>query len=359
MVLHAPFQTAITPTLAEKVACLARAETYGLAGRQVAARETHMSWVFFAGARVYKLKKPVRFPYLDFSTLARRARACRAEAAINRVSAPGVYLGVERLVLRGETLALGGQGEVVDWLVVMRRLDPTTMLDARIEASELTGTDVTRLIATLTRFYRKAAPVREIPELHLSHWRDRLAENRCVLTMARLGMPSGRVRFVDAALQRLLRTRAGLVLERAAGGRIRDCHGDLRPEHVCLDEQVLLIDRLEFSPSLRAIDPLQELAYLDLECRALGRPDVGRRVTEGVARRLGERVDPALYLFYRAHQAMLRARLSIAHLLDPEPRTPEKWPRKARAYLSLAHRDAARLNVLLSRPASPSAPRRP
>ncbi|MDD3838397.1 MAG: hypothetical protein PHG43_11245 [Phenylobacterium sp.] len=350
--------TAPAPSLAEKVAVLRRAETYGLPPGEVAARMTHMSSVFFAGDRVYKLKKPVRFSYLDFSTLARRAQACRMEASINRASAPGVYLGVEPLVLRDGALALGGAGEAVDWLVVMRRLDPSTMLEARIAAGGPEAAETTRLVAAIADFYRRAARVSVRPDGHLKHWREQLAFNRRILMTPRLGMPAGQVRFVDAALQRVVRARPGLILGRVTAGRILDCHGDLRPEHVCLEARVLLIDRLEFSRALRAIDPLQELAYLDLECRALGRPDIGRRIARGVVRRLGEPADPALYLFYRAHQAMLRARLSIAHLLDPEPRTPEKWPWKARAYLALARRDAVRLTVLLNRREDRSSPRR-
>src|SRR5208283_2544205 len=96
---------------------------------EVVRRETHMSEVFLADDRVYKLKKPVRFPYLDFSTLARREAACRAELKLNRRLAPNVYLGVVPLACSAQGLAIAGDGEVVDWLVVMTRLDESQMLD--------------------------------------------------------------------------------------------------------------------------------------------------------------------------------------------------------------------------------------
>src|SRR5690349_5668736 len=97
-----------------------------------------MSWVFLAGSRVFKLKKPVRFPYLDFSTLVRREIACRAELRLNRRLAPDIYLDVVPLVAHGDTLSIGGEGVPVDWLVVMKRLDGRFMLDRLIEERRLT-----------------------------------------------------------------------------------------------------------------------------------------------------------------------------------------------------------------------------
>ena len=115
---HSPTST----SLAEKIAFLGRADSYG-AISPVVCRETHMSWVFVTGAEAYKLKKPLRLPYLDFSTLERRRAACEAELTLNRRLAPDVYKRVEPLTLSGGRYRLGGTGEVVDWLVVMRRLD--------------------------------------------------------------------------------------------------------------------------------------------------------------------------------------------------------------------------------------------
>lgn len=104
-----------------------------------------------------------------------------------------------------------------------------------------------------------------------------------------------------------------------------------------------IIDCLEFGPKLRALDPLDELAFLHLECERLGGLWAAERIRWHLARALGDDASSGLFLFYRSHRAMLRARLSIAHLLDANPRTPEKWPRLARVYLNLAATDAARL----------------
>jgi aminoglycoside phosphotransferase family enzyme len=339
------------PSIADKVAFLGQAGAYGLGAAPVARRETHMSWLFFVDETVFKLKKPVRFSYLDFSTLARREAACRAEYALNQQLAPQVYEGVVPLVRTSRGLALGGEGEVVDWLVRMRRLDQDLSLEARLLAGATAPAELDALAALLARFYRRAPRVRVPPGRRLADWRAAIAENARVLTDPRLGLPAGRVRAVLALQRRFLRVRGDLLVARARQGRIVDAHGDLRPEHVWMGPPIKIIDRLEFSAALRAVDPLDELAFLGVEAERLGAAGAGARIARRTMVALHEEAPPALYLFYRTHRALLRARLSIAHLLEPDPRTPEKWPRQARAYLEIAVRDARALAVLLRSPA--------
>lgn len=335
--------------LADKVAFLSGPDAHGGAA-PVARRETHMSWLFFMDGDVLKLKKPVRFPYLDFSTLARREAACRAEVALNQRLAPGIYLGVTPLRRGPSGLSLGGEGGTVDWLVHMRRFDQSRTLEARLQAGPVPDAELDGLADLLARFYRQARRVRLMPETYLARLRDGLAYHRRVLLEPRLGLADGRTRQVLAVLARFIRTRAPLLADRVAAGRILDAHGDLRPEHVYLGPPLKIIDRLEFSASLRAVDPLDELAFLDLEMERLGHPAAGARTARRAIAALHETAPPELYLFYRCYRATLRARLAVAHLLEPDPRTPAKWPAQARSYLAIAARDAGRLAVRLNRP---------
>lgn len=338
--------------LREKVAFLSEANAYPGQTGPVARRETHMSWLFFVDDVVYKLKKPVKFPYLDFSTPDFREAACRAELALNQRLAPDIYEAVVPLVATGLGLTLGGPGEAVDWLVRMRRFDPARTLEARLAAGELTTAELDVLADLLAGFYRTARRVHLTPETYVRSFHDGLAYHRRVLLEPRLGLPGGLVRQILAVQKRFLRTHARLLETRARRGRILDAHGDLRPEHIWMGPPIKMIDRLEFSARLRAVDPLDELAFLDLETERLGAPETGARISRRVIAALHERPQPKLYLFYRCYRATLRARLAIAHMLEPQPRTPEKWPRQARAYLAMAVRDAGRLERLISRPGS-------
>jgi aminoglycoside phosphotransferase family enzyme len=335
------------PTLDEKVEFLGRPEAYSPATNDLARRETHMSWVFLAGDRVYKLKKPVRFPYLDFSTLALREAACRAELQLNRRLAPEVYLGVVPLVATTHGLSIGGSGVTVDWLVVMRRLDESETLEHRIQTGRVATWQLDRLAATLLQFYQRAVPVALEPVRYLSDWHRALAYNRRVLLEPRLRCPAGLVRHVDAVQRKFLSRRSALLDARVRARRIIDGHGDLRPEHIFLGDPVKIIDCLEFNARLRAVDPVDEIAFLSLECERLGAARAGEHVRRRVLGGLPDGGTEELFLFYRCQRASLRARLAIAHLLEPNPRTPQKWPRLARDYLRIAARDAARLERLI------------
>lgn len=334
------------PTLDAKVEFLSRPDSYGLSA-PVVRHETHMSWVFLAGDRAFKLKKPVRFPYLDFSTLERREQACRTELRLNRRLAPDIYLDVLPLTASAGALRLGGERTPVDWLVVMRRLDERFMLDRLIADGQVTVRQLDRLIEVLARFYRTAAPTFLAPQVLLADFSHSLADNRRVLFDARFGLPSGLMRRADSVQRRFLQRHGDLIAARLRHRRIVDGHGDLRPEHISLDDKVRIIDCLEFNARLRVVDPFDEIAYLGLECERLGAPWVGDYLQRRMKHVLRDGPADELFAFYRCHRASLRARLAIAHLMEAHPRTPEKWPKVTRAYLAIADESARRLEAHL------------
>ncbi len=346
------------PLLGEKIEFLLRGDSYRPPAREVVRRETHMSEVFLADDRAFKLKKPVHFPYLDFSTLARREAACRAELSLNRRLAGDIYRDVVPLTYSRSGLTIGGPGAVVDWLVVMRRLGEAQMLDRTIEQKRLHRWQLDRLATTLAQFYRRAHAVFMSPARYQVEFGRSLAFNRRVLLDPRFALPAGRIRYVDAMQRRFLAERAALLAERVRARRIIDGHGDLRPEHIWLGDPVRIIDCLEFNAALRMVDPFDEIAFLCIECERLGAGWAGEYLRRHIMHALRDGHSEELFIFYRCHRATLRARLAIAHLLEPNPRTPEKWPVLARTYLELAAADAVRLERRLRKPGGRSGCRR-
>jgi len=337
------------PSLAGKIKFFMRGDSYRPPVREVVRHETHMSEVFLADDRVYKLKKPVRFPYLDFSTLARREAACRAELTLNRRLAPNVYLDVIPLTCSAQGLAIAGDGKVVDWLVVMTRLDESQMLDRVIEERRLHRWQLDRLAATLGKFYRRAHAVFVSPEAYCTQFRQSLDYNQRILLDPRFNLPAGSVRHLDAVQRRFLSAREGLLKERVRTRHIVDGHGDLRPEHIWLGDPIRIIDCLEFNPKLRMVDPFDEVAFLCVECERLGAAWAGEYLRRRIMHALHDGHSEELFTFYRCHRATLRARLAIAHLLEPNPRTPAKRTPLARAYLRLAAADAVALERSLKK----------
>jgi aminoglycoside phosphotransferase family enzyme len=338
------------PALDAKVAYLSRPDAYPMPRSSVVVRETHMSWVFLAGDRVYKLKKPVRFPYLDFSTIERREQACRAELRLNRRLAPDIYLGVLPLTDSGRGLAIGGDGVPVDWLVCMKRLDERFMFERLISDRRVEVSQLDRLVDVLAHFYRVATPVFLSPAVHLADLVRGLAYNRRVLLDPRFIIPAGLVRRIDRAQRRFLERRGGLIADRLRHRRIIDGHGDLRPEHIWFDDQVRIIDCLEFNPRLRVVDPFDEVAYLSMECERLGAGWIGEYLLRRMKHVLRDGPADELFTFYHCHRASLRARLAIAHLYEAHPRTPDKWPRRALDYLTLADKSACKIELFLRTP---------
>ncbi|UCG98271.1 MAG: hypothetical protein JSW31_03950 [Burkholderiales bacterium] len=319
-------------SLLEKAALLSRPATYGPGVTEVETVETHMSLLFLAGPTVYKLKKPVVYPFLDFSTLAARERSCRDELRLNRRLAPDVYLGLSRITREaGGTLALDGDGEVVDWLVRMRRLPAGRTLDRLITAGTVTAAQVDAVAAVLARFYAGAERGRLDAHGYVEQLRSEHAISRAVIG----AFEDGLARTLLDDVQRFLDQDQALLRARVANGRIVDGHGDLRPEHVWLNTPPLVIDCLEFNQRLRQVDPFDEITYLGLECARLGAPWIGQRLLQRLSAALDDAIDPRLVRFYARYRACVRARLALAHLDEPSPREPQRWQPLARAYLRL------------------------
>lgn len=319
----------------EKVLFLASPSTHG--GQPPEVVETHMSWLFLAGDRVLKLKKPVRTSFLDFSTLAARAFNCGEEVRLNRRLAPGLYIGATPLVRTpGGQLQIGEApgAEIVDWLVDMRRLPQARMLDNAIRAGTVDPADIDRLGAVLAQFFRAAPVVALSAAAYVERFEALQDANRALLLLPQFGELAA-ARVLDA-VDRLRERHAALLGARADGSHVREGHGDLRPEHVALDGTPVVIDCLEFNPVLREVDPFDELAFLGLECWMLGAAWIQPRLIAHVARALDDTPSPTVLALYTAHRALLRARLSAAHLLDPQPRTPERWLPQAARYLAEA-----------------------
>jgi aminoglycoside phosphotransferase family enzyme len=339
---------AVQPAVAaspEKVRFLSLAAAHGPVG-DIDRRETHMSWVFLTPQYAYKLKKSVRYPFLDFSTLAAREYFCREELRLNRRLAPDVYLDVVPLLQRDDRLQLGGETAgrtVVDWLVKMRRLPADRMLDAAIRNGTVGPEQIDALGDVLAGFYRSVPQANLSTSAYAERFAREQATNRAVLLRPEFDAlcvaATEALGALDDAFERQRTALAGRARER----RIVEGHGDLRPEHVCLIEPPVVIDCLEFNRALREVDPFDELCFLGLECAAVGATWIGPRLMGRCARLLEDAPEPQLLAFYTAYRALLRARLSAAHLLEPAPREPDRWLPQAERYIGFAARAVAGL----------------
>lgn len=250
-----------------------------LAARLAPARriDTHGAVVFLSGNRAYKLKRAVKFPYMDFSTAARRSAMCAAEIDINRQLAPEIYLGVAPIRRADDgRLVLGEPGEActqaVDWLVVMRRFDEEGMLDRMAGRGALTPALMTALGARVARFHDSLPPIRAGfggPD----DYRHSVAADVRQMREAGGRLHPSTSEALAEAMPRALEPFVDLVARRLAAGAVRRCHGDLHLRNiVLLAGQPVPFDAIEFSEKIANIDVLYDLAFtlMDLSRQGLG-----------------------------------------------------------------------------------------
>ena len=326
-----------SPSLRDKVAFLRRPEAYTPTPASVEAIETHMSWVFLTDTHAYKLKKPIRYDVLDFSSLALRRRSCERELRLNRRLARHVYLDVVPLTAEpGGALRLAGSGVPVDWLVKMQRLPEDRTLERLILSGAATREAVEPAAALLGAFYATGLPAPVDAVGYLQHVREGTEADRDELVKDAYGLPDGDVLCVAAEQLRYIESAHGTLASRVTAGRVVEGHGDLRPEHVFLTDPPAIIDCLEFSRDLRILDPLDELSFLALECERLEAPEVGRWFLDTYLSVTRDESPAELLAFYRRFRALRRAKVAVWHLRDHERDDEEKWRRRARWYVAAA-----------------------
>jgi len=324
---------------AAKLAFLCRAASYPDRPRAVEVLETHMSWVFLTDRHAYKMKKPVRTDYLDFSTRDRRRHYCEEEMRLNRRLAPEVYLAAVPLTAApsGE-LQLGGSGTPLDWLVKMRRLPAERMLDRAIADWRVTDGEIEAVAELLVAFYRTAPRIDLAPEAYRARYRAAIEDNRNELTVHGAAIPRARIDAVARTQSAFLAENAELFDRRIAAKAIVEGHGDLRPEHVFLGPPPQIIDCLEFERGFRILDAGDDLATLAMDCDRLGDERVGRTLYATYNQEVRDPVPEQLIAFYKAFRAVLRAKLAIWHLKDEAISDHGFWEQRAQDYLDLAAR---------------------
>lgn len=275
----------------------------------VEVHETHASWVFLAGRSAYKVKKPVRLAFLDYSTLARRLSACQEEVRVNRELAPGIYLGVRAIVPArgGFRFAPQDTPGAVEYAVHMRRFENKNTLQGAIDAHLLTSAQVHEVACRIADFHRDCALCAGgEPERLLAIWEANLRE------LERLDHPEGwQLQMMRGFAEAFVSAHRREIERRVCAGEVRDGHGDLRCEHVLLDSEVRVVDRIEFDPTLRHMDVAQDLAFLAMDLEAHGRPGAARELVDAYRHAGGSPASMQLHSFYCAYWALVRAKVAV------------------------------------------------
>ena len=291
---------------------LLRSDAYPHPVTEIRLIETHISWLLLTGDIAYKLKKPVDLGFLDFSTLAKREQACHEELRLNRRLAPDLYIDVVTLTGTPKLPTINGDGSIIDYAVRMKQFDPAMGLDALLERDELRPELLDELAVMVAEFHQSipradldspwGSPATVIgpmednfppiePALHTDNDREQLT------TLRQWGRENA---------QGLLK----LIAQRKTDGWVRECHGDLHLGNVVLrNGHPLVFDCIEFSPELRWIDTISELAFITMDLDHRGHPGLANRFLNIYLEHSGDYAGLALLRLYQVYRTLVRAKV--------------------------------------------------
>jgi aminoglycoside phosphotransferase family enzyme/predicted kinase len=286
---------------------------------EVDSLETHVSRLHFTATRVYKVKKAVKFAFLDASSLERRKFLCEEEVRLGRRLAGDVYRGVVPITRdRDGRPRIGGDGEVVEYAVEMLRLPADRMLDHALAEGRVDNALLTRLVDRLARFEGEAARGPEIDRHAAPDVLERLVNTNLDELAAAAAkahpevLPDDRRALLASRFAAWFARDRSLLRERVEAGRIREGHGDLHAGNVCdLGDRIVVYDAIEFDPALRCLDPAAEIAFLAMDIETRGYPGFAAWLVKLAARRFADPELPRLVPLYAAHYALVRAKVAL------------------------------------------------
>ena len=303
--------------------------------------QTHISSVFIGDEFVYKVKKAVNFGFLDFSTLELREKYCHKEVELNNRFSQGVYFGVYPVTFDGKSHMIDGHGDVVDYAVKMKRLPDSELMKFRFAKGTITDDDIDRIAKTISDFHNKTDRSEEIDEFgKVKSVRFNIDE--CFEQTKDFVGDSITEEQYSALIkwtEDFYNENEELFEKRISEGKIRDCHGDLHMEHICLTDPIIIFDCIEFNDRFRYSDTASDLAFLLMDLEYNGGQKQAEKLHKAYLKYSGEEDISQLLRLYKVYRAYVRGKVNSFLLNDPA--VPEEKKNEARntaqKYFKLAH----------------------
>ncbi|TET26461.1 MAG: hypothetical protein E3J67_01460 [Dehalococcoidia bacterium] len=326
--------------LPELARALLEPKAYPEPTKKVELAQTQMSFVFLADDYVYKVKKAVNLGYLDYTTLEKRRFYCQREVELNCRLSPDVYLGVVPVIRNKGGISMGGQGEIIEYAVRMRRLPQPAMMDVLLTKNKVSPQMVTNLAQKLAEFHQQAETSAAIStfgglDVVTQNSEENFTQTEKYITST---ISQKNYRRLKAYSDGFIDKNASLFRRRVAEGRIRDCHGDLHAAHICFADDIYIYDCIEFNDRFRYCDVASEVAFLAMDLDHYRRPDLSATFITAYVDKSRDRGLLELLTFYKCYRAYVRGKVESFKLDDPHISEEEKKKvlATARGYFELA-----------------------
>lgn len=291
---------------------LLKAEAFPHAVTRLELRETHISWVVLTGPYAYKIKKPVRFDFIDASTLERRRQLCEEELRLNRRLAPDLYIGIVVISHDDGRLTVGGHGKVIEYAVQMQQFDVSAELPQLLAHSDVSAAEIAALGELLARFHLQAAtaPARDVPQKTEQMYDSVLGNLAQLLTHLGPFAPAPELgRLVDWTHDNA-HDLEPIFQMRERGGFVRECHGDLHAANIARwHDRLVAFDCIEFDPRLRWIDVINDVAFLVMDLVSRQRADLAFLLLSRYLEITGDYEGVRVLPFYAVYRALVRAKI--------------------------------------------------
>jgi uncharacterized protein len=340
---------AASPTIQHHIAQMMEPALYGRGVKQVRMLQTHTSWVFLTGAHAYKVKKPVNFGFLDYTSLSARKFFCNEEFRLNQILSPDIYVRVLPITSSAGQVRLGGRGKVIDYCLEMKELPQDWIMTEQLKSGNVTFEHVDHIARSIAGFHEKAERGREVAqygstEIIRLNWDENFAQ-----TMEFRGKSISNREFDEtkAAVEEFIAENRGLFQRRRANGFVRRCHGDLHSRNIFVDSGVHIFDCIEFNPRFSCSDVASEIAFMAMDLDYWGRKDLASFFVERYFVHTGDAGLLRLLNFYKCYRAYVRGKVTSFVLNDPGVGAADKAKARqtAKKYFELSHRYALNLHV--------------
>jgi aminoglycoside phosphotransferase family enzyme len=289
--------------------------------------ETHISWVIACDNFVYKIKKPIRYSFLDFSTLQKRKFYCEREIELNKRLTENIYLDVLPVKYNSNKIFIGNNaGKVIDYAVQMRRLPSEKRMDKLLIAHKVSATDIKNLAGKISSFHQQCDIIQSKPAANLQELFNDLNTQKGFLG-SRLFCNSLIENAIEAS-NNFINNNAVLFQRRMQNGFVRDCHGDLHSRNIFFMPEPQPFDCIEFNDDFRKIDVLSEIAFLCMDLETFGRQDLADLFVahyQSLYPAMQTKEDKLLFVYYKAYRANIRAKVNSLRAISAATTAQKKF----------------------------------
>ena len=319
-------------------------DTYPFKPEKVEMLQTHISYLFIAGEYVYKVKKPVNFGFLDYSTLEKRKFYCGQEIKLNSRLSPEIYLGVSEIVSDKSILSLDGKGEIEEYAIKMSRLPPDMMMDRMIFDKRIDKAIIKKIADKIAAFHQSADVNSDISkfgdiEIILKNANENFLQTDKFIGIS---LTQDEYNLIKDFSYKFIDNNKPILKKRVDENKIKDCHGDLRTEHICISDKIDIFDCIEFNDRFRYCDAASEVAFLAMDLDFLGEDTLSRYFVDSYIEISGDTDIYKIINFYKCYRAYVRGKVESFQINDPniQPKEKEKSLNSARGHFKLAYRYA-------------------